>query len=285
MDDFTNKHRKNFFLSRLGTPLKAIITLSKKKTMNKKSVATFRKLVRFFAMAAVALAIAGVLLVFLATPKPKVLDIILTAAIALAVVAYETVLAIKTNRSPKTLAGLSITYHIISIGLAFVAWFFVWLLAVLTGVLSAGSLLPSGSSLLSSQVSSSGSAGTSIAPGMAGAIATFFALYTISAILFLLLGSAKIVFSFLYLQNHEKWKKAFIVFGISATVLLFLAILFLSLAMAFLSSVQSGFLPPVFVPSLLGGSLLLLFIAQDLAFFSSPEMNFSFEDGMTQKEQ
>lgn len=268
-------------------PSKCIITLSHKTMFigfKRLPPAYFPLFIRLLAFAAIGTALTGVFSLALASPAPKVIDTALASATALGVGIYGTVLAIKTNRSPKTLAGFSITYHTIAIGLAFLAWFSVWLLAILTGVFSAGSLLSPGSSLLTSQVSSGSSSVASFPAGTIDAVGVFFILYTVSAILFLILGTAKIVFSLLYSRDHGKWKTAYKILIIVTTLIWFLALLSLGLVAAFLNSVQSGFLPENRILISSGASLGLLFGAQDLAFITSPEMNFSFEEGMTPKE-
>jgi len=231
---------------------------------------------RVLAGAAMALALVSAI-VFFANGKNRgalaygVVDLICCLAIS----SYALYLAIKGGGSPKAIAGISITYHIFLLIICFLAL----LLALSLGVLP---ISTSGSSSASLSSSAAGSSAGASDMG-AGKIGSYFVAFESFGLTYAVFGVVKIVFAFLYMKDHRRYRTAYPIIAGAASLVLLAAVF--SLAMEFACLSEAGRVIGGIVPAIgtTGGAFLCLSLAQDTALWTGPEMNVSLESGVTGK--
>lgn len=236
--------------------------------------------IRVFAGAAMILAVVGCIVFFIVNAGGDFIQFILPVLLTVAVLIYGIYLEVKAGGSAKTLAGFSITYHIVALVAGAVGWVFS-IVYVFVGALSGIGNSSSSSAVSSAATSSSAGTSGNTVGDMAGIC---YYVFCTLMILFTLVGVAKIIIEFLYMKDHAKYKAAFISLASITTALFLLAAIALLVEFSLVEKGSGVSSKLELLPEMYGLSFVFLFMAQDLSLLSSPEVNMNFADGVTPKQ-
>lgn len=228
---------------------------------------------RVAAIASILFALAAAIVSFV-SGKNTITKIVFSLLILGLDLPYAIYLLVKGNRSPRTLLGYSITYHIVSIAVEFAGYVVLLVSGFLGAIINHAN--SSSSSVSSAASISSSSGGTVSSTNVAW---TFFMLYLIFAIVFALFGIVKIVMCYQYMKDHQKYHKAYLACASIYWGLLVLIVIFIFVALALLTFLSFGLLVAA-----TGLTFLCLFISADSIFLSTDEMNVTMENGVTPKQ-
>jgi hypothetical protein len=187
---------------------------------------------------------------------------------------YAIYLLVKTNQSPRTLLGYSITYHILSIAAEFMGYVVLLVSGIVGAIISHSN---SSSSSVSSTTSISSSTGGTTASSTNAAWACL-TLYIIFAVVLALFGIVKIVMAYEYMKDHQKYHTAYLTCASIYWGLMTLVTLLVFVALALLNFLLLGVLVIV-----IGLMFVSLFVAADTVFLSTSEMKVTMENGVEPK--